>query len=451
MTDNEQNRELLERALDYISENDAEGLNILLKHVHAADIAELMQLMSNHYRTKLVTLLGGNFNPDILTYLDESVRDTVIDSWAHTQLSAALNTLDEVDAIEILSDLEPEERRGLLRTLKPEVRALLEGGLIHPEDSAGRLMQHEFIALPANWTVSQAHLFLQTAQNFPEDLNEIFIVDTKREPIGRIPFTKLIRGNSKQQLSEIHEDIVTAVHAHTSVDDVCIIFQKYFLDALPVLDDKKRMIGLIKAHNIIDVFYENAQESFLQSAGVSESDFYETLSSTTIARIKWIAISASHSLTSAAVLYQFQDIIGANLVLNPLQQILSAICGTVGLQVVTVTVRALLARDLVAANTGRAISRELILGLINGLICSFTVSVILFFLLQGTAKVCQITFIFGFSTFTGIIFSSLIGTILPVVLNRFNVDPAISAGPLMSALSDTISLFIMLAVASLML
>lgn len=434
---------LLQEVIENIDQQQSALLLDTIKILHAADIAQLIQLMSPYYRNEFVDILGENFNPEILTYLDDSVRESIIDLWAQTELSAALSKVEEQDAVEILSELDSDTRRTLLRTLKPELRILLEEGLAYPEYSAGRIMQHDFIALPKKWLVSQAIAFLQRA-HAKIDSHIIFIVDENRKPIGYINFSILFMSQHEKTLADISEPLIYQAKITDTQEDICLMFKKYFIDTIPIVDHKNKLVGIILLSNIIDIVYETAQESFLQSAGVTESDFYSTIFSTLAARWKWLAVSGLHSFLSAYVTYAFLDVISKNIILTPLIPVLGAVCGTAGLQAVTVTIRALIGRELVKANTLRSIRKEAIIGLFNGIITAIIITLLLIFFMLDHASILKIGGVFGLSIFLGIIFSTVAGSAIPILLTRLNIDPAISAGPLLASFSDTVGLLIIL-------
>lgn len=442
---------LLTQITEIIDQQNSTKLKEEMNKLHVADAAELIEILSPYYRNELISMLGNHFDSEIIAYLDESVREAIIDLWAQTELSAALSKVDEQDAVEILSELTPESRRSLLRTLKPELRIILEEGLAYPDYSAGRIMQHEFIALPKQWTVNQAIAFLHRANNSTIETNMIYLVDEQRKLVGSVSFAKLLMLGHDSTLEAVADKIVYQAKITDDQEDIFLMFKKYFVDTIPVIDSKDKLVGIILLSNIIDLIYENAQESFLQSAGVTESDFYSNVISTLNARWKWLAVSCLHSLLSAYVTYMFLDVLGKHLILATLNPILAAICGTAGLQTVTVTIRALIGRELIQANTFRAIRKEAIIGLLNGIASAIIISTLLFFIITDVTNIGAISLIFGISIFFGIILATFAGSVIPIFLTRMGIDPAISAGPLLSSFADTIGLLIILNLAKMFL
>ena len=442
---------LLDTVLESLENENAGQLISLFKNIHQADIAEIIQLLPGNKRYELIELMGHDFDPNILSYLDDSVRDQLLDSFVQTELSTALGRMDEVDALHILEDLDIEARKSLLRTLKPNLRAMLEDGLSYQDDSAGRIMSYEFIALPASWTVGQATLFLKTALDFPEDTDDIYIVNDKRAPIGKITLSTLIQAGPEQILQKVAKPLVKLAEVTSTIHEICLLFQKYFINSLPIVSKQGKIIGVIQAHNIMDIIVADAQESFLHSAGVSESDFYDSLMPTFIGRIKWIFIAGMYAMMAALIMYKFQNVIEKNVIITSIAQVVTALCATSGLQVSIVTIRAIVEKQIMLTNIKRAILRELILGLLNGAVCGSVLGILLAiiaFILKVPLYLCGIVFI---SVLCGMIFVSITGFLLPVLLNRIGIDPAISAGPVISSLSDACCLLVLFGLSRLLL
>lgn len=442
---------LLNTVLESLDQENSGQLVSMLSHAHPADIAEIIQLLPGHKRHMLIELMGTDFDPNTLSYLDDSVRDQLLDSFVQTELSTALARMDEVDALHILENLDGEERRSLLRTLKPNLRAMLEDGLSYQDDSAGRIMSYEFIALPASWTVGQAMLFLKTALDFPEETDDIFIVNEKRAPIGKITLSTLIQAGQEQVLQKICKPLIKLVEVTTTVHEICLLFQKYLINSLPIVSKQGKIVGVIQAHNILDTIAADAQESFLHSAGVSESDFYDSLFPTFIARIKWIFIAGMYAMMAAFIMFQFQSVIEKNVIITSIAQVVTALCATSGLQVSTVTIRAILEKQIMFTNMKRAILKEFILGTLNGAVCGLVFGIllaILAFALKVPLFLCGIVFT---AVLCGMMFVSITGFLLPVALSRIGIDPAISSGPVISSLSDACCLLVLFGLARLIL
>ncbi len=434
--------------LNHLENERSAELKQLLIISHPADIAEIIQLLPNYQRKIILKLLGHEFNPDILSYLEESIRDDIIDSFVETELTNVLQQIDESDAIEILESLDKEERHSLLCTLKPDVRAILEDGLSYQDDTAGRIMSYDFIALPASLTVDIAIKFIKTSIELPEGANEIFIVNEKRAPISYITFSSLIQAQPEQTLMQLGKSLISITNVSIPIHEICLVFQKYLINALPVVSRQGKIVGVINANNMLDIIAADSQESFLQSSGVSTSDFYESLFVTFQSRVKWILITGIYACLAAFITYRFSKVIQANIIIAPMLQVVMALCATSGLQVSTVTIRALLEKHILFANIKRAIVKEFIVGACNGAVCGFAFSLLLIifsFLIPIPLLLCCITYA---AIFFSMMFINVVGFLLPVLLEKIGIDPAISSGPLISSISDACCNFVLLGLTS---
>lgn len=435
---------LYQVVLNHLDNERSSELHQLLTTSHPADIAEIIQLLPKYQRKIILQHLGNEMNPDILSYLDESIRDDIVDSFVETELANVLTQMDEADALEILDSLDKEERHSLLRALKPQVRAILEDGLSYQDDSVGRIMSYDFVALPASLTADRALKFIKTSIELPEGATEIFIVNEKRAPVAHLTFSALIQASADHTLIKLGKPLISIANVSMSTHEICLVFQKYLINSLPVVSRQGKIVGVINANNMLDIIAADAQESFLQSSGVSTSDFYESLFVTFQARVKWILITGVYACMSAMITYSFRNVIEANIIIAPMLQIVMALCATSGLQVSTVTIRALLEKHILFANIKRAIIKEFIVGVCNGAACGFAFSILLLlisFLIKIPFALCAVAYA---AIFFSMMFINVVGFLLPVLLEKIGIDPAISSGPLISSISDACCSFVLL-------
>lgn len=438
---------LLQSLTLFIDNENSVQLLQVLDSLHEADAAELLELLAPHLRKKLISILGDKFNPVILTYMDNAVKESLIDCLAEHQLANALSKLDESDTVELLSSLTQQQRFSLLRTLRPEIRIALEENLAYPAETAGRIMEHEFVALPASMLVLQAATFLHNVSQYDINTNVIFLVNQNREPIAVMGFANLLLAQPNQTLIELSENLIHCLNVMDSDNEVSLAFRKYFVPILPVIDQSHKLVGVVHLHNIIDMIYNHAEEGLLQSVGVDESDFYKGTFSAIFSRLKWIVVSGTYSLLSAGIVSSFQDIIEHNPIIPVLNQILLAATGTAGMQAVTVTTRALLGKDLLAVNTRRAIGKELVIGCINGLALGLLVYLLSYWYLRHL----YIAATFALSVTAAVLISNLAGVVIPIVLAKLNSDPSIGAASLLTSFSDACGLLIIFSFARILL
>lgn len=427
-------------------ESRKEDIVLIFDTMHPADAAILLQFLTHTEREEVVSVLGQSFDPEILSYLDESVRDSILDMWAVHELARKLEQLEGQDAIKILEELHKEERRALLRAVKPEIRVFLEEGLAYPEESAGRLMNHQVVAIPQDWTVGQVRSFLMTASSLPDDLLEIFVVDRMRSPIGKILLNRLFKESANVGIKEILVEIEVVFAATAQQDDIIFAFRKYSLISAPVVDKNNRLIGVISVNEILDLMHIQAQEGFLHSGGLDESDFYANWWQTSKARIRWLSVSMLASAVVAMMIDSFNDLISKRAELAALISIVMSMSGNAGVQVVTVIIRALMNRELGKVNTRRTVVKELMVGITNGVLLG------IFFGCVFGLRDMDYRFIILFisSLILSMIWTAIAGTIFPIFLNRVGIDPALSAGVFLSATIDAVAAFAFLSIANML-
>lgn len=446
ITISENETERIEELVDIIYDlldRDYKKIPELFSTLHPATSASCLQFLTSHAREEVIGALGNKFDPEILSYLDDSVRDTVIDLWAVHEIAQKVEKLEGQDALKILEDLEKEERRALLRTLNPEIRVFLEEGLAYPEDSAGRLMEHQVVAIPYEWNVEKIRTFMSTAKNLPKDLDDIIVVNKARKPIAKIPVSLLVTASGDTLVKDICQDLEIIFSASEDEKNIIYAFKTYSMKSAPVVDKNDKLIGILSSTDIIDLVYDQAQEEMLHSGGLDESDFYSNLLQTSKARLKWLSFSIFGSVSVGMLIDSFRSVIAKNTILVPLLTIIMNISSVASIQVVTIIIRALMNRELSSINIKRTILKELLVALINGLVL-------------GT--LCSI--IFGMKTFDyrfailitssitiSMLCSAFSGTFLPMVFNKFGIDPALSSGTFLSFIMDAFSSFSFLIIA----
>jgi len=414
-----------------LDESDASLVQVF-SNLHPSNAALIIQFLASSERDDLIDLLGNDFNPEILSYLDESVREDLIDSWAVHEIAQKIELLDGQDAIKILEELNKEERHALLRALKPQVRVFLEEGLAYPEDSAGRIMQNQVVAVPKEWTIGQVRSFLMNASSLPDDIFEIFVVDKDRRPMSRININRLFKASDSSSLDLVCEPIEVVLSATVDQKDVTYAFRQYDLISAPVVDKKDKLIGVITSVDIVGIIYSEAQEEFLHSAALDESDFYENWWGTSKSRIRWLSVSLVTSTFIALVIDIFQEMLAQRAELVSLISVVMSLSGVAGIQVVTVIMRAIMNRELGAVNAKRVLLKEAFVAVLNGVILG---SVFGSFVAYKNSDFRFIPLIM-LALAAGMLWSAFAGTIFPIALNRIGIDPALSVGVFLSATID---------------
>ncbi|HUX78326.1 MAG TPA: magnesium transporter [Alphaproteobacteria bacterium] len=427
----------LEEALE---DEDNKQVKRLIKPFHAADIAVVIEYLSPHLRQVLIEILLPHFDPDILTHLNETVREEVVEQLGTREIAEAITGLDSDDAVLLIEDLGKAQQKEVLESIPVGERAILEEVLTFPEYSAARLMQREIVCVPSFWTVAETMHYMTKEKNLPDKFYDIFVVDPKHSPVGGVPLSLLLRQPGSTKITDIMMVDIKRIPALMDQEEIALLFRKYGLVSAPVVDEAGRIVGMITVDDVVDVIEEEAEEDIMLLARVTESDFYEPLLSTSYSRIPWLIVSLFSTLLAATVISQFQYTIEKMVALAVLMPINAAMSGNAGMQVVTVTVRAIATRELGGANMSRAIWKEILVGLINGVVFGALVGSIAAFWFSDPA----LGIVLGGALIFNMIWAAGWGVTLPILIDKMGMDPAISAGPFLTTTTDLLGFAIFL-------
>lgn len=427
-------------ALERDEENLAAGLAAAL---HAADQADLLQLLNPQQRSTLVHSLGETLDPETLSYLDEDVRDEVIEQLGPSATGSVLAQLETDDAVEVLEDLDAEDQAAILAQLPAPDRVLIETALAFPEESAGRLMQRDVVAVPSSWNVGQTIDYLRAPHDLPDDFYDIIVVDPRYHPIATVPLSKVLRGRRSTPLLELASKDLRTIAADTNQEKVAFMFRQYGLVSAPVISDEGRLLGVVTVDDVVDVIDEEAEDDILKLGGVQETDMFAPPLRTGLKRLPWLLVNLGTALMGAAVIAHFEGAIQRVVLLAALLPMVGSLGGNAGTQAMTVAVRSIAAKELTAANAWRTVLKELAVGALNGTT----------FLALGAALVLmwmgdvELALVFGGALAINLIVASLSGLLIPLGLNRLGFDPAVSSGVFVSAMTDIVGFFALLGLA----
>lgn len=421
------------RALeDALHDGNKSHVEHLLEPLHAADVAVVIEYLSPTLRHRLLDILRSHFDPDILFHLDETVREEVIDHLGAQEIAHAITGLESDDVVELLEDLDEDQQQEILAAIPNPERDVVEKALTYPEDSAARLMQREVVCVPGYWTVGETLKYMTEETQLPDKFYDVFVVDPKHTPLGGISLSLLLKYPPLTTMAEIMDKDIKQIPALMDQEDVAHLFQKYGLVSAPVVDTTHRVVGMITIDDVMDVIEEEAERDIMHLSRVAESDFYEPLLSTSYSRIRWLLITLLNMLLAAAVISQFQHTIEKMVALAVLMPISAAMSGNAGMQVVTVTVRALATRELGGVNMSRAIGKEIMVGLLNGGFFGLILGCIASFWFNDT----NLGVVLGGALVLNMVWAAAAGVILPILIDKMDMDPAISAGPFLTTTTD---------------
>ncbi|RDD62454.1 magnesium transporter [Ferruginivarius sediminum] len=437
--------EQIEQAEEALEQGDIARLEEIAASLHAADLADLIESLAPDERVVLLDTLGGAMEPEVLSYLVPAVRQEVIEHIGPKGLATVLSALESDDAVEIFEDLDEDFQRRILTQLPEGYRLVLEEGIAFPEESAGRLMQREVVAIPAAWTVGETIDFMRSAHDLPNDFYDLFVVDPKHKPQGYIPLSRVLRARRPERVSEIMESDLKTISYSTDQEEVAYLFRQYGLVSAPVVDDAGRVIGMITVDDIVHVIDEEAEDDLMKLAGVGESDLYGRVLETTKSRGTWLVVNLGTAVLASIVIGLFEATLAEVVALAVLMPIVASMGGNAGTQTLTVAVRALAMKDLSTANAMRFIVKELTVGCFNGMIFAVLTGIVAW-LWFGRP---DIGVIIGLAMIINMIVAGLAGTLVPLTLDRLNIDPAVASGVFLTTITDVVGFFAFLGLAAL--
>ena len=437
--------EFVDAVLDAVRAGDDEEARALVEPLHPADIADLFELTPHEDRAGLARALKDLLDGDVFAEMNDYVREDLIDALTPTEVADIASELDTDDAVAIIEDLEEADQRAVLRALDPDDRAAIEEALSYPEETAGRLMQRELIAVPDHWTVGDVIDFLRHHEELTTDFWEIFVVDAGHHPVGTCQLSWILRTPRSIAIGDVMKREQTLIPVDMDQEEVALRFQKYALISAAVVDASDRLVGMITVDDIVHIIQQEAGEDALRLSGAGEGDINEPIRFTVRTRIAWLVVNLGATMLSASVVGLFQGEIARFALLAALMPIVSALGGNAGTQTLAVVVRALATNQLTSSNTLRMLAREFQIALCNGGALGLVGAVGSYVILGNL----QLSIVFAIAMVINSIVAGLVGVIVPVALDKANVDPAVSSAVFVTTATDGMGFFSFLGLASL--
>ena len=433
---------------DFLLNNKKKDLENYIKDIHNADIAEILQNLEPETRIDFVNKIGSKFDPEILTYLNDSLREELIDVLDIKQLATNSKTLDVDDAVDIVEDFAKSDQTTFLENIEENERKLIEEGLNYPEDSAGRLMQRNYVSVNDIWNVGEAIDYLRSnKKNLPEDFYDIYLVDLKNKISGIVPLGRLMGSKRTIYLQEIKNKETRIVEVATDQEEVAYLFKKYGLVSAPVIDKENKIIGSITVDDVVDVIEEEREEDILKLGGVGQTDIYDAVFNTTKSRFSWLFLNLLTAVVASVVIGFFQASIEKIVALAVLMPIVASMGGNAGTQTLTIAVRALAVKELTPTNALKIVFKETFIGGINGLIFALIISLVSMYWFNDTL----LGIVIGVAMVLNLIVAGFAGTIIPLTLEKLKVDPALASGVILTTITDVFGFLSFLGLATLVL
>jgi magnesium transporter len=436
--------EFVRAVMDHVEAGEVDAARALVEPLHPADIADLFELVDREERRALVAALEEILGGDVLAEMNDHVRDDVIGDFEPHEVAEAVGEMETDDAVAMIEDMEEDEQRAVLRALDPDDRAAIEQALAFPEESAGRLMQRDLIAVPEHWTVGHVIDYLRAGDTLTTDFWEVFVVDGRHHPVGTCMLSWILRTPRHVAVADVMKREQTLIPVDMDQEEVSLRFQKYALISAAVVDQSGRLVGMITVDDIVHIIQEEASEDALLLSGVGEGDINESVVESYKARVRWLIANLGTALVAATIIGLFQNTISKMVALAALMPIVAGVGGNAGTQTLAVTVRALATNQLTQSNTWRAIVREIRVACLNGITVALLIG-------AGVALVFGNPLLGGViaaAMLTNIVIAGFAGVMVPLTLEKAGADPAVASSVFVTMVTDSMGFLVFLGLAS---
>ena len=428
------NKEFINVLSKKIKDNDTAFLNRTLKELHPSDSADLIENLIPENRTKLIEIEGFNLDPEIFIELNESIQTEIFILLSTESIVNILRRLESDNALKILENLDEKKKNTVLNKLPPKDRFILQEALSYPEDSAARIMQREFTAIPSNWSVGQTIDYLRENKDLPEEFLEIFIVDSDFKPIGTVPSSKVLRASRDSKMNLIMSEMQVLIPVNMDKEEVGRIFENYNLISAGVIDKTNKLVGMITGDDVVTVVKEEAEEDVLRLAGVGDEEITDSVLKKTKRRFNWLLLNLFTALLATWVISKFGATIEQMVALAFLMPIVASMGGNAGMQTLAVTIRAIATKELSSGNLTQIVTKEFIIGVLNGIIFAAITGLIV----QLWFKEINLSILIAVAMVLNMMVAGLFGILVPVSLKKFNIDPAIASSVFVTTITDVI-------------
>ncbi len=439
--------EFVESVEGAIESRDRVALRAICEDLHNADVADLLEQLEQDERTTFIQLLGNEFDYAVLTEVDDTVREQIIEALPVAAVAAGLRDLDSDDAVYILEDLADQEQEEILARIPEFVRVRLRRSLDFPEETAGRRMQSDVIAVPPFWDVGRTIDYMRESDGLPDEFYELIVVDPSFRPVGTVPLNRLLRTKRPVRIDEIMDTPIRTIRGDLDQEEAARVFERYNLVSAAIVDDSNRLVGVIHHDDIIDVIEQEAEEDIRGLVGLGDEEISDTVFYTARSRFLWLFINLWTAILASAVIGLFNGSLSQMVALAILMPIVASMGGNAGTQTMTVTVRALATRELGGFNKSRIFRRELLVSILNGTMFAVVTGLIAagWFGNAGLGGVIAAAMIFN------MLCAGMAGFLIPVLLDRFGADPAVASSVFLTTVTDVVGFFAFLGLATMLL
>ncbi|MBO6719519.1 MAG: magnesium transporter [Rhizobiaceae bacterium] len=436
--------EFLARVGAAIGDRDVLMLRQDVASLHQSELGDLLEALFPEQRRALIDILGHDFDFSALTEVDDAIRAQIVESLPNEQIARAMGELDSDDAVYILEDLDQADQDEILAKLPFTERVRLRRSLSYPEETAGRRMQTEFVAVPPFWTVGQTIDYMREDKDLPESFSQIFVIDPTFHLLGAVDLDRILRTKRGVRIEDVMHETRHAIPALMDQEEAAQVFEQYDLLSAAVVDENERLVGVLTIDDVVDVIQQEAEEDLLRMGGVGDEELSDTVVATSRSRVPWLLVNLATAILASAVIGLFDATIQQMVALAILMPIVASMGGNAATQTMTVTVRALATRDLDIYNAGRIIRRETLVGIVNGIVFAAVMGVVAAVWFADT----NLGVIIGVAMVVNMLAAALSGILIPLVLDRIGADPAIASSVFVTTVTDVVGFFAFLGLAS---
>ncbi|KXG86571.1 magnesium transporter [Agrobacterium bohemicum] len=427
-----------------IADRDVLFLRENVARLHESELGDLLESIMPEQRHAMVRLLGSDFDMTALTEVDEAIRLDIVEQMPNDQIAAGIGEMDSDDAVYILEDMDREDREDILAQMPFTERVLLLRALDYPESSAGRRMQTEFVAVPPFWTVGQTIDYMREEEELPESFSQIFVIDPTFKLVGALDLDRLLRSKRQVKIETIMHETNHPIAAEMDQEEAAQLFEQYDLLSAAVVDDNGRLVGVLTIDDVVDVMQEEAEEDLLRLGGVGDEELSDSIAVTSRSRVPWLAVNLITAFMAASVIGLFDATIEQIVALAVLMPIVAGMGGNAGSQTMTVSVRALATKNLDIHNAARIIRREAGVGLLNGALFGCAIGIIAGLWFQDV----NLGGIIATAMMINMFAAAIAGIIIPLLLDKYGADPAVSSAVFVTAVTDIVGFFSFLGLAT---
>jgi|TARA_X000000368_G_scaffold21853_1_gene16973 magnesium transporter len=415
-----------------------------IKSLHSADQADSIESLSFELQSSILKTHTKYFHPDFIAYLREETRDDILHMIPNKQLVNLIKYLDLDDAVEILGDFETKELVEILSKLGSQQRERIEESLKYDENSAGRLMNRDYLSIKSNLTVGELIDQLRNTRRGPKDFYNIFIVDDQNTPIGYVPSGRVLRSKRSKKLKEIIYKDIHIIKSDEKIEDIAYTFRQYGLVSAPVVNLDNKMIGIMTVDDVVEIDHEESEDDMRKLGGLFVNDFYKGAFTSATSRFIWLGLNLLTAILASLVIDIYSEQLQQMIAIAVLMPIVASMGGNAGTQAMTIYVRAIATKDINNSNYIKLVVKEFLIGSINGFALSLIMGLIAYYWFDSLV----LAFAISFAILINLGFACLVGIIIPITINKMKIDPALASGIVLTTFTDVFGFLSFLSIAT---